>query len=481
MLLNLLFILQLAIVHANEPSAISLPSKKDFFFGIANAPVQVEDQLDDNWMKLARSGKIKAFPNIENPEIKLEFWSKPDIEINLAEELGIGVFRLGIDWSRLMSYNKLLNQQVVNQDVLDHYLEILKKIKSKNMKVMLTLFHASEPSWTLENGSWSNAEMIDQYVDFVTKVMPTLLPQVDYIITFNEAQLYVLMTVVNPIWPSAVTKKNPLGLINLPFHKGIFGRSLKNISIAHKEVFKLLKKMKPTLMIGQAYNVADYEGVNILSDILAKKSWQKFNLDLLDLVSSSQDFIGLNFYGVERVKGTGLSLDKNTEYSDSGRGISPAGLYKIVHRLQKRFGKLGLPYIITENGIADESDKVRPLYLIEHLKVIKTLMNEGIPFLGYIHWTLTDNFEWIDGYCPKFGLVAVDRHSMERLKRDSFYLFQEIIASRKITSERQTEAWNLVQSLKNQPRPSCRGLDGATSLGDYRWEKFIGIDWRFNQ
>ena len=153
-LFNLLFILQLAIVHANEPSAISLPSKKDFFFGIANAPVQVEDQLDDNWMKLARSGKIKAFPNIENPEIKLEFWSKPDIEINLAEELGIGVFRLGIDWSRLMSYNKLLNQQVVNQDVLDHYLEILKKIKAKNMKVMLTLFHASEPSWTLENGSW---------------------------------------------------------------------------------------------------------------------------------------------------------------------------------------------------------------------------------------------------------------------------------------------------------------------------------------
>jgi beta-glucosidase/6-phospho-beta-glucosidase/beta-galactosidase len=477
-IISILFIM-LFFLQASLGGEIKLPSQKDFFFGIANAPVQVEDQLDDNWMKFALSGKTKAFLNVENPESKLEFWSKPEIEIELAHELGVNVFRLGIDWSRLMSFDKILNQQKINQDVIDHYLKIINQIKSRNMKVMLTLFHASEPSWTLENGSWSNPEMIDQFTDFAQKVLPTLLPQIDYLITFNEAQLYVSMTSIKPIWPSYRKTNNPLGLLNLPLKKGVFSRSLKNISIAHKRVYQLAKKLKPNVLIGIAHNVADYEGVNLLSRLVAKYSWNKFNFDLLDLIAKEQDFIGLNYYGVEKLNGTTLSLDHKTEYSDSGRGISPAGLYKIVHRLQSRYGYLKIPYIITENGIADVSDKIRPLYLIEHLKVINTLMKEGISFLGYIHWTLTDNFEWGDGYCPKFGLVAVDRHSMERVKRDSFYLYQKIISSREISIKEQTESWNLAQSMKNKLRASCRDFDGETALEDYRWEEFKGIDWRF--
>ena len=479
---NYLLLLLLSIssnAHANENSEIDFPPEPNFFFGVANAPVQVEDQLDDNWLKFAKAGNISAFSNHENPEKKLEFWTKPEIEINLAKELGVSVFRLGIDWSRLMSFDKNLKKQQINLDVLAHYLDILKMIKSKKMKVMLTLFHHSEPSWTLENGSWSNKKMVDQFVDFAEKILPTLLPQVDYLITFNEAQLYVAQTSIIPLWPSYKTKNNPLGLIDLPFKKGVFTRSLRNISTAHHRVYELAKKIMPEVMIGIAHNVADYEGVNPIGKMMAASSWKKLNFELMDLISDELNFIGLNYYGVEKLRNTSLIFDQNVEYSDSGRGISPAGLYKLVHRFQNRYGYLKIPYIITENGIADEFDKVRPLYLIEHLKVISVLMKEGIPFLGYIHWTLTDNFEWKDGYCPKFGLVSVNRHTMERVKHDSFNLYQEIIATRKISIQRQNEAWSLDQSLKDQQRPSCRDLNCESSLGEYRWETFKGIDWRF--
>jgi beta-glucosidase/6-phospho-beta-glucosidase/beta-galactosidase len=287
------------------------------------------------------------------------------------------------------------------------------------------------------------------------------------------------MTAVQPIWPSYISKNNSLGLFSSPLKQGIFDKSLKHISIAHKQTYSFIKSLRPDLPIGIAHNVGYYQGKNFLSSPFAEVSWQKFNFQLLDLISAQLDFMGLNYYGVEKLSGIQIKLDPRVEYSDSGRGISPFGLYQVIKRLEKRYGYLKLPYIITENGIADASDKIRPLYVIEHLKVLNQLMKEGISILGYIHWTLTDNFEWSDGYCPKFGLVAVDRTSMKRMKRDSFYFYQSIITTRTISETSQEEAWKQVLNLKNTARPMCRSLDGVTALDEYRFEKFKAIDWRF--
>jgi beta-glucosidase/6-phospho-beta-glucosidase/beta-galactosidase len=461
--------------------SIKFPPKENFFFGVANAPVQVEDQLFDTWLNHARVGKVRAFKNTPQPDKKIEFWTHPEIEIDLAHELGVEVFRLGIDWSRIVHYQIPYMTYFVDQEAISRYQEIMRMIKAKNMKIMLTLFHHSEPEWTLKEGSWSNPKMIQQFSQFVQSVMPSFVHEIDYVITFNEAQLYTLMTAVQPIWPSYISKNNPLGLFSSPLKQGIFDKSLKHISIAHKQTYSFIKSLRPNLPIGIAHNVGYYQGKNFLSSPFAEVSWQKLNFQLLDLISAQLDFMGLNYYGVEKLSGIQIKLDPGVEYSDSGRGISPFGLYQVVKRLEKRYGYLKLPYIITENGIADASDKIRPLYVIEHLKVLQQLMKEGISILGYIHWTLTDNFEWSDGYCPKFGLVAIDRSSMRRLKRDSFYFYQSLIKTRTISDASQEEAWKQVLLLKNSPRPMCRSQDGVTALDDYRFEKFKAIDWRFTK
>jgi beta-glucosidase/6-phospho-beta-glucosidase/beta-galactosidase len=199
----------------------------------------------------------------------------------------------------------------------------------------------------------------------------------------------------------------------------------------------------------------------------------------MDKIVHAMEFIGLNYYGVEKVKGLSVTLDSEVEYSDSGRGISPNGLYKLVHHFHHRYQNYNLPFFITENGVADATDQTRPAYLIEHLKVVHKLMEEGIPFLGYIHWTLTDNFEWSDGYCPKFGLVAVERDSGLRIKRDSFELFQHIIQTRTITDHDQMNAWAKNMLMKGSLRPSCRAKNAVDALDDYRYEPYQGIDWRF--
>src|SRR5690606_7328747 len=103
----------------------------------------------------------------------------------------------------------------------------------------------------------------------------------------------------------------------------------------------------------------------------------------------------------------GVEFSPLAEYNDAGRAIDAEGFYEIIKKYNERYS---LPVFITENGTADEDDLIRPVYLIEHLYAVNKALKENIPVLGYIYRTLSDHLEWSDGYCPKFGLVAVDRN-----------------------------------------------------------------------
>lgn len=476
-----LLILTIITMASLTSHSVEFPDSKDFFFGVSNAPAQVEDQLDDPWMKFARQGKFAAFLNQHNPEDKLQFWTRPEIELDLAVELGVDVFRLGIDWARLMRLEPPYRQARIDLEALERYAEILKMIKQRGMRVMLSLFHHAEPDFTLKEGSWHNPKTKDEFLRFVEQALPRLIDDIDYLITFNEPQLYVVLTQLSPIWPSYMKKGRPLGLFNFGWFKGRFEKSLNHISQAHNRVYVMAKRMKPELVVGIAHNVSDYKAYrnNVINRLSTSLSWKKMNFLFLDKTIHHMDFIGLNYYGVEKVKNFGITLDPAVEYSDSGRGISPHGLYEIVHTLNERYSYNKLPFIITENGVADETDETRPAYLVEHLKVVRKLMDEGIRFLGYVHWTLTDNFEWADGYCPKFGLVEIDRETNKRSPRESFYLYRDIIQSREISADQLNSAWKKNIERSGKARPTCRDKNGVGSLDEYRYEKFKGVDWRF--
>jgi len=133
---------------------------KDFFFGVANAPAQVEDNLDDAWLEWAINGNVRAFYNYDKPEKRINFWTDPEREIIEAKKLGVTVFRLGIDWGRLFPTKQT---QIPKAEVIENYRRIFKLIKKHNMKVMLSLFHHAEPKWTVKYGSWANKEMINDF------------------------------------------------------------------------------------------------------------------------------------------------------------------------------------------------------------------------------------------------------------------------------------------------------------------------------
>ena len=156
----------------------------------------------------------------------------------------------------------------------------------------------------------------------------------------------------------------------------------------------------------------------------------------------TQDFVGVNYYGRDLVsfdprRAAELFIRRDVapgaETSDLGWEIYPEGLGIVLEEWSRRSG--GLPVYVTENGVADARDVLRPRFLVRHLAQVATAIARGIDVRGYFHWSLLDNFEWAEGYEPRFGLVAVDHPTLARRMRPSGELYGRIARGRGIADE----------------------------------------------
>jgi beta-glucosidase len=157
--------------------------------------------------------------------------------------------------------------------------------------------------------------------------------------------------------------------------------------------------------------------------------------------AGAQDFLGLNYYTVNIVRFnlfapkamfTSRRFPVDAPVSETGFIASvPSGMMDCV-----RWGsQFGLPMIITENGVEDSTDELRPQYLVEHLHALWQIMNGNYPVEGYFHWSLVDNFEWERGWSQRFGLWGLDLETQSRIRRPSVDLYAEICRTNGISAE----------------------------------------------
>jgi beta-glucosidase/6-phospho-beta-glucosidase/beta-galactosidase len=471
-------------------------NKKRFFFGLATAPAHVEDNLHDAWLDFARSGGVVAWKNQAVPEQRLNFWTDPDTEIALAADTGVEVFRMGVDWGRLVSRRGA----AIDRQALARYKEIVGKVRAKRMRVMMTLFHHSLPRWALDKGGWTNPETKDAFVEFSKEIVKELEGSVDYWVTFNEPAVFAGLVHAAGIWPGGGGGANPGAMIAVPGAvKGDFYKAVDNMTEAHNILFDAIHEIDDTVadgtwggvspaIVGIAHNVGHHvaRSESDLPGVLFSRVTMTYLF--LDDVIEKLDFIGMNYYGSEMIQGASIAVNPYLEYSESGRIVNPNGLYRVLMDVHNRYNKLfvnrstkkQIPFIISENGISDGDDVLRPAYLIEHLRAIDSAMQDGVPILGYVFWTISDNWEWADGYCPKFGLVGVDRaDNLRRTKRPSYDLFTRIVKSSGFTEGDATAAWQVVQDNKGKPRSFCRNIDGKTSADTPFPRDVVATDWRF--
>ncbi|XP_047336605.1 galactolipid galactosyltransferase SFR2, chloroplastic [Impatiens glandulifera] len=529
----------LALFNVN-PSLLEGEEEGEFFFGLATAPAHVEDRLNDAWLEFAEEhpcdkpeanhpdvGKssikrkkslkismeamirgfekyveeiepspsdqachhnVAAWHNVPHPQERLRFWTDPDTELILAKETGVSVFRMGVDWSRIMpdEPNKG-GKDAVNYAALERYKWIINRVRFHGMKVMLTLFHHSLPTWAGEYGGWKLEKTVNYFMDFTRLVVDSVADSVDYWVTFNEPHIFCMLTYCAGAWPGG----NPdmLEVVTSALPMGVFNQAMNWIAIAHGKAYDYIhaKSASPKPIVGIAHHVS-FSRPYGLFDVPAVSLSNSLTLfPFVDNVSDKLDFIGMNYYGQEVVCGAGLKLAETVEYSESGRGVYPDGLFRMLLQFHERYKHLSLPFIITENGVSDETDVIRRPYMLEHLLAVYAAMTLGVPVLGYIFWTISDNWEWADGYGPKFGLVAVDRaNNLERHPRPSYHLFTKVATTGKVTRKDREHAWNELRraSKQGKTRPfyraiNKRGLMYAGGMDEPIRRPYVDRDWRF--
>jgi len=345
----------------------------------------------------------------------VDHYTKYEEDFDLLKELNLNAYRFGIAWSRIEP-----EKDKIDKKEIEHYRNYIKALKKRNIEPVITLWHWTHPLWFEELGGFEKKENIKYFVKFAKTLAPIFKElKVKYIITINEPCVVTSASYIEGRWPPE--KKSKL----LGF------KVLNNLIKAHKEVYKELKKSNHSLQIGVAKNNQDNQlGNNKISTKIAKKIADKsWNYYFLDKIKRQQDFIGLNYYFRNNIVGLKKNLgykceNPNKDKSDLGWDMYPYGIYNVIKNLDNRYKK---PIIITENGLADAKDEKRKWWLDETFKALEKAKKEDLNLIGYLHWSLLDNFEWREGFWPKFGLIDVDRKTMKRTIRDSAYYYKDLI------------------------------------------------------
>ena len=396
---------------------------EDFLWGASVASHQVEGGTHNQWSewevananRLAETAqkRLSWLPNwqgvkskAQSPENYIsgkgtEHYSRYAEDFGLVKELNMNAFRFGVEWSRLEPTEGQWDEKEV-----EHYRQYIDAMKRLGIEPVLTLWHWTMPIWFTEKGGFEKRRNLKYFERFVVKVIKEYGDQLKYVLILNEPNVYVIFSYLQGAWPPQ--RKNPLRTLQVYY----------NLALVHRSTYRSIKSIKPSLVVGIAAQLSDIEPVNgsAFNKLSVKISDYIFNWWFLNRIKNDLDFIGLNYYFTQYINGLGIMKNPPQPLNDLGWYMEPKGIEPLLEKIWERYKK---PLLITENGVADERDEYRQWWLEQTILALQNAQSHGVRLLGYLHWSLLDNFEWAYGWWPKFGLVAVDRQTMRRTIRPS--------------------------------------------------------------
>ncbi len=397
---------------------------KDFMWGASTSAYQVEGGNHNQWTvwELAHASELakhaeKKYGHLPNwAEIKkqaeqpgnyvsgkgVDHYNRYEDDFKLLKRLNLNAYRFGIEWSRLEPAEGQWDEAEI-----DHYRRYIKKLQEMDIEPVLNIWHWTVPVWFAEKGGFKKKDNLKYFDRLVHKLGDEYGHLIRYVITLNEPNNYASFGYQLGAWPPQ--EKNFLSTIWVYWH----------LVQVHKRAYKILKHKHPEMQVGIANQLANIQAKrphNFFDELSTKLMRYLWNWWFHRRIRKQQDFIGFNYYFTDYYTGVFKRENPKTPLSDMGWYMEPEGLYPLLLRIWARYKK---PIIITENGVADAHDQYRRWWLEESIVAMQRAISEGVKIKGYFHWSLLDNFEWADGWWPKFGMVEVDRRTMERKVRPS--------------------------------------------------------------
>ncbi len=386
-----------------------------FLFGAALSAHQAEGGNTHNqWYEFEH--KVLSKKNIKSGKAA-NHYELFDEDFALAKQLGHNSHRLSIEWSRIEP-----EEGKIDFHEIEHYRKVFKSLKEKGLTPVVTLFHFTLPIWVYKRGGFLYKKNIHRFIEYSKFIITTFKDDIDYVITINEPHVYAYQGYLLGKWPPQKRKYFT------------YFKILRNLAKTHKLLYKELKTIKSDLKISIAKNNQVFEPArknNPFDNAITNYFDHTWNYHFLNKIKNHIDFIGLNYYFYRGVKFTKTLAKKFYQFhyptcrkTDMDWEVYPKGIYQMLKELQKRYD---LPIIITENGVADDSDKLRQVFLPETLEWVFKAKKEGVNVNGYLHWSLLDNMEWDEGTKYRFGLIKVDYNNFTRSIRPSALIYKDLI------------------------------------------------------
>lgn len=416
----------------------------DFLWGVAAAAHQVEgDNNNNNWSRWETETGPDGKPRIKDGHkagLACDHYNRFREDIGLMVELGVQSYRLSLEWSRIEP-----RPGAWDTDAIAHYHEVIDAVIAAGLTPMVTLHHFTHPLWFEELGSFEKEENLGHIVRFTERMFQEFGAKVRWWCTLNEPEVLASQGWFAGIFPPG--KKDPqltaVVLSNLMRAHGRMYRAIKAMPGGHDAEVGLVKDIFQ-FDADRRWHLGDAAVANVLDlvmneSILEALHTGRFALKVPGLMSldvsvveaaGSLDFIGLNYYSHYRVRFKAdlaepftLRQRPDERQTDMPYPVYPEGLYRALQRI----GRLKVPVLITENGVADAADTLRDDFIRRYLYAVHRARQDGVDVRGFYYWSLMDNFEWAEGWHMKFGLYEMDPETRERKLRPGSRVFSEII------------------------------------------------------
>ncbi len=414
-----------------------------FLWGTATAAHQVEGNNTNNtWFAWENApGRIEQG---HKSGLACDWWGgrwKEDLD--RAAEYGQNTHRFSVEWSRIQPAPDRWDE-----DAIDHYRQMARGMQDRGLTPMVALHHVTDPLWLAEQGGWENNDTPGKFAAFVRRVVEALKEYVSWWVTINEPNVYAVSAYMFGIYPP--------GRIDL----GAGFSVLCNLLRGHVLAYRTIHELQTNARVSITHNYRPFYPAHRWSPIdrlMASVADLAYNNSFPDALRTGRlnimtrrarfpeaqntlDYFGLNYYTPDFI---GLGLGRNKPLIQ--RGLPPGaeagdrnfyGNFPIeMYRAVQWATKFNVPIIVTENGVEDAADLVRPKYLVQHVHQLwRAINNQSWPVMGYYFWTQTDNFEWERGWNMRFGLWGLDPATQVRTRRTSALVYGDICRTNSISS-----------------------------------------------
>lgn len=404
------------------PNRPVLKFPKSFLWGISTSAHQIEGGNHNQWsvweLENAKSLAIRSEYQYDD----LESWAdnkaaakspsnyvsggatnhyqRYEEDFELARKMHMNAFRFSVEWSRVQP-----EEGAWNSEAITHYKQYIAALKQRGLEPVMTLFHFTLPVWFAQKGGFEHRSNVKYFTNFVDRLLDEIGSGVRYIVTINEPEVYVGHSYITAEWPPQ--KLNKL----------LAWRVYGNLAAAHNRVADIIHAKSRRYKVSIAKNsVLVYAGDDARLSQWSARVVQFAQDDyFLRKVIKRCDYLGVNYYLDARVYGYRIH-NPEKRLNDLGWDMAPQNIEYVLKRLHERYR---LPLLVTENGLADARDEHRQWWITQTILAMQRAMESGVKVIGYLHWSLTDNFEWDKGFWPRFGLVAIDYKTGVRTPRPS--------------------------------------------------------------